>query len=108
MDKKRVYNAIDFEDIPASEFEFVHTGEKIYDSNIEAEARGFFKDALFRLCKNKASVAAFFVICIIVFMAIAGPFMTPYSFREQHPEHLNLPPRVKALESICHFPSLRA
>ena len=43
----------------AEQFEFANTGEKIMDEEIKTVSRGFFKDAMFRLKRNKAAIAAF-------------------------------------------------
>lgn len=93
----------DILDIPASAFEPAHTGGKIMDAEMETVSRGFFKDALFRLKKNKAAVVAFWTLCFLVIMAIVGPFMTPYSYNEQFAQFTNMPPRVQGLEKLGIF-----
>ena len=90
------------EKIDASQFESVADGT-IYDQAIEGEAIGFFKDAWLRFKKNKTSVVAAIIILLIVFMAIFGPMMSPYHFREQHTEFGTLPPRIPVLEDFGIF-----
>jgi len=90
-------------DIPASEFEVAHSDEKLMDAKFETVARGFFRDAMFRLTKNKAAVVAFVILCAVVFMAIFGPMMTPYSYKEQYPEFANAPARIPYLEDLGIF-----
>lgn len=87
------------EKIPAGEFERV-AGDKIFDQNIEGEAIGFFKDAYLRFKKNKAAIVSMWIILLIVFMAIFGPMMSPYHFREQHTSFGTLPPRIPILENF--------
>lgn len=87
------------EKIPAGEFERV-AGDKIFDQNIEGEAIGFFKDAYLRFKKNKAAIVSMWIILLIVFMAILGPMMSPYHFREQHTSFGTLPPRIPILENF--------
>lgn len=87
------------EKIPAGEFERV-AGDKIFDQNIEGEAIGFFKDAYLRFKKNKAAIVSMWIIPLIVFMAIFGPMMSPYHFREQHTSFGTLPPRIPILENF--------
>lgn len=87
------------EHIPAEQFEQV-AGEKIFDQNIEGEAIGFFKDAYLRFKKNKAAIISMWIILFIVFMAIFGPMMSPYHFREQHTSFGTLPPRIPILENF--------
>ena len=56
-----------YTNIPSEKFEFVNSGEKIHDTKFETKPIGYFKDALIRFCKNRASVAAFVIIILIVF-----------------------------------------
>ena len=87
----------------AEQFEFANTGEKIMDEEIKTVSRGFFKDALFRLKRNKAAIAAFWIICLMVVMAIFGPNMNEFTFSEQHPDFTNMPPRIPVLEDYGIF-----
>ena len=87
----------------ASQFEFANTGEKIMDEEIKTVSRGFFKDAMFRLKRNKAAIAAFWIICLMVVMAIFGPNMNEFTFSEQHPDFTNMPPRIPVLEDLGIF-----
>lgn len=64
----------DLNNIPSSQFEFANVDEKIHDKKFDTKPVGYFKDALNRFRKNKASVAAFFIICLIVLYAIIMPF----------------------------------
>lgn len=63
--------------IPSEKFEFVNSGDKIHDTKFETKPIGYFKDALIRFCKNKASVAAFIIIVFIVLFALIVPITTP-------------------------------
>jgi oligopeptide transport system permease protein len=85
------------------DFEFVQLEENIKDEKFQGEAIGFFKDAMLRFRKNKASIVAAWVIIFIVFMAIFGPAMNEYTYKQQHVEWALLPPRVKGLEKIGIF-----
>ena len=73
VDEKKYTN------IPTEKFEFVNSGEKIHDTKFETKPIGYFKDALIRFCKNRASVAAFVIIILIVLFALIVPFTTPKS-----------------------------
>lgn len=86
--------------IPEEKFAFANREDIIYDAVPETESRGFFKDALVRLKKNKASILAFWILCAIVVLAIIGPELTPYTFSQQFPEYTNMPPRVPYLEDL--------
>jgi len=87
----------------AEQFEFANTGEKIMDEELKTVSRGFFKDALFRLKRNKAAIAAFWIICLMVVMAIFAPNMNEFTFSEQHPDFTNMPPRIPVLEDLGIF-----
>lgn len=87
-----------YEDIPAEKFARVERESAIKDEKFETEPVGFFKDMLRRLCKNKAAIGALVIILIIVFMAIVGPMMNEYTYSEQYPEFVNMPPRIPVLE----------
>lgn len=83
-----------------ADFKFTQLNEDIKDQKFEGEAIGFFKDAMIRFKRNKASITAAVLIVIIVVMAIFGPIMNKYSFREQFVEFAFLPPRIPGLEKI--------
>ena len=104
MEANKIYSPCDLpedlRDIPAEQFAFAHAEEKLHDANFETVSRGFFADALFRLKRNKASVISFCILCVVAFMAIFGPFMTPYTFSEQHPDYLYMPPRIPYIEKL--------
>lgn len=90
-----------FEDLPKELFERAYEEDKnLHDMNIEGKALGFFADAVYRFRRNKASLTAFWIICVIIFMAIVGPNMNHYTYREQNSARLNMPPRVQGLEKI--------
>lgn len=89
--------------IDKEDFEFVQLDEDIKDEKFQGEAIGFFKDAMLRFKKNKASIVAGWIILIIIFMAIVGPSMNEYTYREQHIDWALLPPRVPGLEKIGIF-----
>ena len=68
----------------SSEFEFANTGEKIMDEDMQMVSRGFFKDAMFRLKRNRAAIAAFWILCLMIVMAIFGPDMNEHNFSQQY------------------------
>ena len=111
MDKTKIVSADQLPEelgkLQPSEFAFTNAGDKIMDADLQTVSRGFFKDALFRLKKNKAALAAFFILCFIIFMAIFGPNMNEHTFSEQNPEHLNMPARIPGLEKLGIFDGKR-
>ncbi|WBW95375.1 ABC transporter permease [Oceanirhabdus sp. W0125-5] len=103
MDKVKVY---DFElnenelDLEQSDFELLQSDVDIKDEAIQGKPIGFFKDAMIRFTKNKASLVAFGIIMFIIFMAAFGPSMNHFTFRQQKLEWGLLPPRVQGLEKL--------
>ena len=87
---------------PAREddFELLQMGIDLKDAKFETPPIGFFKDAMLRLSKNKAAVAALVLILLISFMAIFGPMMSPYTFDQQFVDYQNMPPKIPFLASI--------
>ena len=61
--------------IPVEKFQFVHEGDRIHDKKFEDKPIGYFKDALIRFRKSKASVVAFFIIVGIVLFAFVTPLL---------------------------------
>ncbi|MDT8861882.1 ABC transporter permease [Alkalihalobacillus sp. MEB130] len=53
---------------------------------------GFWQDAWFRLMKNKVAVLGLILIVIMIIMAIIGPWLTPYDYREGVLSNQNQPP----------------
>lgn len=64
--------------ISSEKFQFHTIGETIHDKKLETKPMSYFKDALYRFTKNKASILAAFVIALLLLFAIIGPFFTPY------------------------------
>lgn len=89
--------------VDKTDFDFVQLNEKIFDTKFEGEAIGFLKDAMIRFKRNKGAIVAAFFIGIIVFLALFGPMMSGYTYREQHLDWGNMPPRVPGLEKIGIF-----
>ena len=87
-------------DFPKEKFAFVQQGAAIKDERFETKPIGFFKDAMLRFRKNKASVTAIVIILIIAFISIFGPSFNPYGFNDQDITRINLPPRIPVLENF--------
>lgn len=73
-----------FPQIDKAKFAFAQKEETIRDKKLDTKAVSYFKDALFRFSKNKASVAAFCIISILVLYAIIAPIFSTFTvgFRE--------------------------
>lgn len=84
-------------------FEFIQLDETLRDEKFEDEAIGFFKDAMLRFRKNKASVTAFVIISIIIIMSIFGPMMNEYNYKEQNVKLALMPARIPGIEKLGIF-----
>ena len=56
--------------------------------------RSYGKEVLYRFRKNKGAWISFFIIILLVVIALIAPVTSPYSYKEVHSEYSNLPPRV--------------
>ncbi|WP_082818750.1 oligopeptide ABC transporter permease [Bhargavaea cecembensis] len=65
---------------------------------LAAPAPTFWKEAMERLFKNKGAVVSLVLLIILGAMALIGPSMNEFTYREQHIPHSNLPPKVAGLE----------
>ena len=83
------------------------TDERIIDQPLETKEIGYYKDSWNRFKKNKASLIAFVIICIIFFFIIAGPYMKDYNLVKEDPTAASrlsyLTPRIPGLEKLGIF-----
>ncbi|MDO5716997.1 MAG: ABC transporter permease [Tissierellia bacterium] len=93
--------------IPKEKFEFLQMEETLSDENIKGEAIGFFKDAMHRFVRNKASFVSFIIIAILVLMAIFGPAMNHYTYEQQDLKAIHMPPKAEALSFMKLFDGTR-
>lgn len=87
-------------------FEFVNRNNVIQDKKLSTKEIGYYKDAWNRFKKNKVSLVAFVIICILFFFVLFGPYMKRY----QRPENVAdanklgyLPPKIPLLEKLGIF-----
>lgn len=64
--------------IPQEKFVFANKDDKIHDKELSTKPVSYLKDAFRRFKKNKASIVAAIIICILFFYAFFGPLFTPY------------------------------
>lgn len=86
-------------EIDPQEFRFVSRTE-IKDERFQTEPIGFFRDAMKRFSRNKASIFAFYIIIIIIVLAVVGPSISGYGYNDQQINRVNMPPRIPYLEKI--------
>lgn len=81
--------------------------KKLSDQPLETIEIGFYRDSWNRFKKNKASLAAFFIICVIFFFVIFGPFMKVYKLPRENPIEASkfqyLTPKIPGLEKLGIF-----
>ncbi len=71
----------------------IDPSKKVID-DIQRPSLSVWKDTLLSIVKNKLALLGFFLLAIIVFLALFGPSMVPYSPSEQNLTQTNLPPSV--------------
>ncbi|MBE6899530.1 MAG: ABC transporter permease [Ruminococcaceae bacterium] len=92
----------DYSALPADAFELTHNDINAHvDRNFASQ--NYWKDALVRFLRNKGAIFGLIMIAIIIFFAIAGPAMTPYTYESQIIEQQNLAPRIPGLENLGIF-----
>ncbi len=87
-----------FENIPQEQFELVQRDDTIFDTKFETKPIGYFKDALLRFRKNKASVVAFVILVLMVIFAIFAPIFSPYGINDVEIEFKQAIPRIALFE----------
>lgn len=65
--------------ISSEKFKFRSTETVLHDTKLETKPVSYFRDALSRFTKNKASIVAAFIIAFLLLFALIGPLFTPYS-----------------------------
>ena len=97
--------------IPAEMFEFVQADEFIKDEEFKGKRIGFYKDAWIRFRRNKVSLVAFILICIIMVLTFIGPYMKKHTLPEENPNLAlsiaYLPPRIPGIEKLGIFDGTR-
>ena len=65
--------------ISSEKFVFRATDGNLHDKKLETKPITYFRDALNRFSKNKASILAAVIIGILLLFAIFGPLLSPYT-----------------------------
>ena len=92
----------DYSALPQDAFELTHNDINAHvDRNFASQ--NYWKDALVRFLRNKGAIFGLIMIAIIIFFAVAGPAMTPYTYESQIIEEQNLAPRIPGLENLGIF-----
>ena len=74
-------NRPDSPGIPKEKLRFLEGREILHDQPPETKPRGYFADAMYRFTRNRSSVAAAFIILLLVLYAVFVPFFAenPYT-----------------------------
>ena len=59
------------------DFRLIQEDIRIMDTKLETKPTTFFRDALRRFRKNKSSVAGFFILAVLILLAIVVPIVSP-------------------------------
>ncbi len=93
-----------YDSIPKEKFTLVHHGERISDKKFDDKPIGYFKDALIRFKKNKASVLAFWIILgIVAFSFLAPVLITNHDSKFMCNMYAKKPARIAALTNFKMF-----
>ncbi len=60
----------------------------------DTKPTNLWRDAWKRLRRNKLAVTGLFIVLVLVFVAITGPYLTPYDFLSQNLDLRNAPPSL--------------
>ena len=66
------------------DFELVQENVVIKDKKLDTKPTTFFKDAIRRFAKNKASVMAAFILGVLILLAIFVPIFCPYNIEKDY------------------------
>ena len=81
------------------DFEFAHSAnDKLIDKNFKSTS--YIKDVWSNFRKNKGAIVGAIIITIIIIMAIIGPSMNEFTFKQMHPGQECLPPKIPFLSKI--------
>jgi len=89
-----------YKSIPKEKFEFAHVGTVLHDEKLKTKSRGYFADAFLRFKKNKSSVAAAFIIGILILFSIVSPIISPYTMNNKDNVYKNFPPFIESIADL--------
>jgi oligopeptide transport system permease protein len=83
-------------DYDDSEFVFADRQQRFRDKTYAATS--YLSDVWQNFRKNKGAVAGMIIIAVIILMAVIGPLISGYSYKEINIQYQNLPPKIRGLE----------
>lgn len=90
----------EFTDIPQEKFRLNTDMDRFHDAKLDTKPVGYFRDALKRFKKNKASVVATAIILFIVVFALIVPILSPYEISFSDTVYSKLVPKNKFLANF--------
>ena len=81
--------------ISSDKFVFHTSDGNIHDTKLETKPVSYFRDALNRFAKNKASIVAAAIIAILILFALVAPIVSPYKVADEDPYYKYCRPRNK-------------
>ncbi|MER2260658.1 MAG: oligopeptide ABC transporter permease [Psychrobacillus sp.] len=89
----------DLKKLPADSFDRIQV-DSSQAERITKPSVSFWKDAWYRIRKNKAAIVSVFILVFIIFMSLIGPYIGPHDAETQTITHANLPPKVPGIEKL--------
>ncbi len=90
--------------ISSKKFVFHSTGANLHDTKLETKPVSYFRDALNRFAKNKASIFATVIIVILVLFAIIAPIASPYTVSYEDANYAFAQPKLPIFRDLgIHF-----
>lgn len=89
----------DLKKLPADSFDRIQV-DSSQAERITKPSVSFWKDAWYRIKKNKAAIVSVFILAFIIFMSLIGPYIGPHDAETQTITHANLPPKIPGIEKL--------
>ena len=90
--------------ISSEKFVFHSQDGNLHDTKLETKPVTYFRDALNRFAKNKASILAAIIIAILVLFAIIAPFASPYQVKDTDQYYTYRTPKLQIFNDLgIHF-----
>lgn len=69
--------------------------EAFADGETPQVGRSLYKDAVARLARNKAAVVSIVFLCVLIVVALLGPFFVPYNYEDPDWNAFRAPPSIE-------------
>ena len=93
----QVQNQYAYDEIPSDLFVKAPLDQR-KSEEIGTPSVSFWQEAFQRLIKNKGAMISLVMLVLLIALALIGPSMNEFSYREQNLAHSNMPPKVRGLE----------